>query len=509
MKRILAKAADVATLDDSLGTLRRGAVIVEDGTIAAVGPWEELARRGPFDEEAGSLEDDLLMPGLTSAHHHAGRAFRDGVSDGPLECWIQSIYGNAYQAGFSEEQVYLNTVWSCIELIRGGCTSVVEHHAGSPARERLGVPAAVRAYRDAGMRVGLCIGVRNQNRFHYEGDREIFDRLPPAVQAEVKGFLQPPDLDRFFEVWDSYFEDLHEPDGRVRIFLGPSGPQWCSEELLGRIKEAAGRRRTGIQIHLLETAYQRAAGPKLAGKSMVARLDELGFWGPEISCAHGVWLSEEDMAVLRDRGVTVVHNPSSNLRLSSGIAPVRVMRKMGVSLALGADGMGMNDDNDVLADIRLGHLLQRLPGVNLPPIRAEEWYKLAAGGGARALLQADSLGSLAPGKKGDFLLVDTKRLRRPAADPDIDPLLLLLQRGMGRDVHAVYVEGEAIMREGKILTVDEEAVAAEIAKLWPPFYARVKDLRPLYHQLEEDIRKQYEGWDLRLPNASRYQYNAH
>ncbi|MEE9275620.1 MAG: amidohydrolase family protein [bacterium] len=508
MGKTLVKAAHLATLDDSLGVIPRGAIVVEGGRIAAAGPWEEISRLGPFAEEAGSLEDDILMPGLTSAHHHAGRNFRDGISDQPLECWIQTLYGNAQSAGFNDEEVYLNTVWSCLELIRGGCTSVVDHHAPSPARERLGVPAAVRAYRDAGMRVGLCVGVRNQNRFHYEGDEAVFGRLPPEVQEEVGGFLKPLDQGRFFETWDSYFEDLHEPEGRVRIFLGPSGPQWCSEDLLARVKDAAGRRSTGIQIHLLETVYQRALGPRWKGKSLVRWLDELGFWGEEVSCAHGVWLSREDMDILRDRGVTLVHNPSSNLRLSSGIAPVRLMREAGMSVAIGADGMGMNDDNDMLTDLRLGHLLQRLPGVDTPPIAPGEWWKLAVAGGARALLQPGDLGSLAPGKKADFILVSAKRLRAPAANPDLDPLELLLQRGVGRDVHAVYVEGRALMREGKILSVDEEALAAEIGRIWALRYPRVKALRPLYKKLEEEIRKEFGGWDLRLPHANCYRYNA-
>lgn len=509
MKRLLVKAAHVATLDEKLGTIEKGAVLIEGDEIKEVGSFEALSAKGPFDEEFGSLDDDLLMPGLVSAHHHSGRGFRDGILDGALECWIQTLYGNVHAAGFSEEEIYLNTIWSCLELIRGGCTGVVDLHAGNPKHERLGIPATVRAYRDAGIRVALCVSVRNMNRLTYEGDDKVFHGLPPEIQEEIGGFLQSPDLDRFFETWNSYFDDLHEEGGRVRIFLGPSGPQWCSEALLERIKDEAKSKNTGIQIHLLETAYQRAAGPRTKGKSLVAWLDDQGFWGPEVSCPHCVWLSRDDMAILRDRGVSVVHNPSSNLRLSSGIAPVRVMREMGLNVAFGADGMGINDDNDVLADLRLGHLLQRLPGVDTAPIAAEDWYRLNVRGGARVMLQADSLGALAPGKKADFIQISQKRLRYPAANPEHDPLLLLLQRGMGHDVHSVWVGGEAIMRDGKILCVDEAALADEIHRLWSARYPRINALRPLYRHVEEKVRKEFEGWDLDLPGNNLYQYNAH
>lgn len=228
------------------------------------------------------------------------------------------------------------------------------------------------------------------------------------------------------------------------------------------MKEAARRRQTGIQFHLLETAYQRAAGPRTKGKSLVKWLDELGFWGEEVSCAHGVWLSKEDLAILQERGSTVVHNPSSNLRISSGIAPVRMMMELGVPVASGVDGFGVNDDNDLLADLRIGHFLQRLPGLTTTPLSAEGWFKMAVQGGARVLLESESLGSLSPGKKADFILVDLQRLRHPSLIPDVDFLNLLLHRGLGRDVDSVFVGGAGAHR-----------------------------------------------WDHRLPNEARYQYNAH
>ena len=508
MKRLLVKAGCVATLDDSIGTLTRGAILVEDGTIAAVGSYDELSRRGPFDEEVGSLEYDLLMPGLTSAHHHSGRTFLEGHSDRPLECWLPYVFGVS-RSGFSDEDHYLNTAWSCIELIRGGCTSAVDHHTGGSPHERQGIPSVVQAYRTVGMRVAVCVGIGDLDRFYYGGDEEVLKRLPPEAKDAVRNLTGPPDLDQFFEVWDSLFQELHEPKGRVRIFLGPLGAHRCSGELLRRVKDSARRCKTGIQLHLLETLYQRASGPRIRGKSLVSWLEELGFWGEEVSCAHGIWVSEEDLAILKERGVTVVHNPSSNLRSSSGIAPIRIMMEHGVPLAIGGDGFGANDDNDLLMDLRLGHMLQRLPGISVPPISPEDWFKMAVKGGARVLLQSESLGSLSQGKKADFILVDMKRIRHPTVNPSVDPLSLLLQRGLGRDVHTVYVDGQAVMREGKILTIDEEAIAKELKKSMERHYPRYEALRPEYLRVEEEIRNLLSGWDVDLPAKARYQYNLH
>ena len=509
MGKLLAKASCVVTVDDAFGVIPRGAIAIEGDTITEVGPYEELSRRGPFDEEVGSLENDLLMPGLISAHHHApGRTFRGGNSDQMLECWLPFLQG-IYRAGFSDREVYLNTAWACIELIRMGCTAAVDHHVGMPTQERLGIPTAVQAYKDSGIRVGFCVGIGDRNRLYYGDDEEVLSQLPTDVQEAASGFRSPPDIDGFFEVWDSFFEDLHEPDGRVRIFMGPTGPRWCSDELLSRIKSAAQRQHTGIQIHLLETAYQRAADPKTGGKSLVAWMDEMGFWGEDVSCAHGVWLTREDIEILKERGTVIVHNPANNLRLSSGIAPIHVMREIGVNLAFGADGCGVNDDNDLLMDLRLGDMLQRLPGALTPRIPPEEWIKMATLGGAQALLQAESLGSISPGKKADFILLDMRRLRYPSISPDVDPLSLLLQRGLGRDVRTMFVGGKAVMRDGTVLTLDEEAIAKEIDQFMGKHYPRLSALRPLFREVEAEIKTLYGEWDLGLPSKARYQYNLH
>ncbi|MFQ5915464.1 MAG: amidohydrolase family protein [Nitrospinota bacterium] len=190
MKRLLVKALCVATLDDSAGTITRGAVLVEDGIVTAVGPYDELFRQGPLDEEIGSLEDDLLMPGLTNAHHHSARYSRDGIPDEPLEHWLPFVLA-FYRSDLSDEEIFLNTAWSCIELIRSRCTSVVDFHSGIWPQKRLGIPPVVRAYREIGLRVGVCVSIGDINRLYYEGDDQVVNNLP-AEARRGRSSAHPP-----------------------------------------------------------------------------------------------------------------------------------------------------------------------------------------------------------------------------------------------------------------------------------------------------------------------------
>ncbi|MFQ5913557.1 MAG: amidohydrolase family protein [Nitrospinota bacterium] len=505
--RILAKAAFVASLDDSLGTISRGAVIVEGDKITAVGPYDQLSKQGPFSEEIGSLRSDLLMPGLTSSHHHAHRAFRDGHPDKPLEKWLPFRVG-PYAQGFSNEQIYLNKAWATIELIRAGCTSVLDWHTGVGRADRLGVPIAIKAYREIGMRVALALGVTDQNRLFYLGNEKVFNRLSKRAKAGAKGALFPLNHDKFFGLWTSLRKELTRPDGRVQIYHGPAAPHTCSDALLRRMKRSAEEHKAGIQIHLDESPHQRAAAFEAKGKSNVQWMDELGFWGPEVSCAHGVWLSEDDLQILKNRGTTVVHDPGSNLRLFSGIAPVHVMRKVGTPLAFGADGVGINDNNDLMMDIRLADMLQRLPGLKTPRISAENWFKIAIQGGARVLLQENALGSLSPGKNADFILVDLERMRSPSTSSDVEPLELLIHRGFGSDVHTSYVAGRPVMRSGKILNIDEKAIAKGIKKAMAGKYPFYKKVKPVVAESEEIVADLVKSWDLRLSPKTGYRYNS-
>ena len=334
MTRRLVKANLVVTLEESMGVLSEGAVVIEGNRIVDVGPYDRLKQEGPFEEELGSLTSSILLPGLIDAHHHGRGTFRDGIPDTPLEIWLPYLTAGA-EGGFSPEEVYLQTQWSAMELIRAGVTSVM-NLMPTLSLPDFGAGTALQAYWDLGMRA--CLGPLLWDRYHfaYEEDESFLRRLPREVAAQLAGKLQGFDIDEYLKRWRGVFDTWHGRGDRLKVYLAPTGVTRIAETSLRRMKAEADERSTGLQTHALETRYQALYAKRVWGKSAVRHLLDLGVLGPEVSLAHMVWTDREDMAILADSGTVCVHNPSVNLRLCSGIAPVREMVRQGVGVALGS-----------------------------------------------------------------------------------------------------------------------------------------------------------------------------
>ncbi len=509
MDRILIRANRVLTLRDQNDVLSKGAVIVADGRIEAVGAHEELSKRGPFDEELGSLTRDIAMPGLVSAHHHSGNGIRDGLEDFPLEVWLPLVVGS-YQAGIDEEETYLRALWSGLELQRNGVTTVVDFHTPSPSLPGWGIPACIQAYLDAGMRVSLGISVGDQNPFVYGDHRSFLAALPKAQRKWAEGFLAPVDPDAFFRVFDEMFGEFDGKEGIVRILLTPQGIQWCSDELLGRVKRKAGEVGTGIQLHVYESRYEMMYGPRELGKSGIRHLGDIGFLGPEVSFAHCIWPSEEDISLVADTATAVVHNPSQNLKLVNGIAPVSVMRDKGVRFGMGTDGSSLNDDNDIWTELRLGWFLARQPSIDWRPIPAREWMSRCIREGNQIAMQ-QNVGGLEAGRAADLVLLDGGRIfKDPVSNPDIDPWELCLHRAQGgRDVHTVISAGRVVRRKGKSVLVDERDIGRRLGKALRKRYGRLRKDKKFIAPVLEEIRGHFRSWEdeTDVPAPRVYRYN--
>lgn len=508
MPRRLVKASLVVTLDEGLGTFSEGAVLIEGDRIVEVGPYERLKGKGPFEEEWGSLTSSILLPGLIDAHHHARGTFRDGIPDTPLERWLPYLTAGA-EGGFSPEEVYLQTQWAAIELIRAGVTGVVNLMPALSLPD-LGAGTALQAYWDLGMRA--CVGPLFWERYHfaYEEDETFLRRLPKKLAARLKGKAQALTLEEYLKCWRGLFDAWHGRGGRLKLYLAPTGVTRTSEASLRRMKAEANERTTGLQTHCLETRYQALYGERVWGRSAVRHLLELELLGPEVSLAHMVWARREDMAILADTGTTCVHNPSVNLRLFSGIAPVREMVRQGVAVALGTDGTGVNDDNDLLSDLRLASFLHRTPGIEAEALTALDWLRLLCHGGARVMGEKESLGSLSPGKKADLVLLSKDRIfASPAVNPWIDPVEVLVHRASRYDVQTVLVDGRPILKEGKFQTVDEEDVRSRLSRLKEEKYQRMVQDRHLLEGLEREVKEFYRAWEEPplLKNPVLYRYN--
>ena len=389
---------------------------------------------------------------MVNAHAHSNENWFRGLWDNlPLEPWMLFSYPVLAAPAQSPDEIYVRTLLGGIELLRSGATTVVDFlYDGEEALEPV-----VRAYRDLGLRA--LVGLGYSDRAYHETvvldeglvPRELIDRLErerPPSWAELEAMTRRA-VERF-----------HRPEEGISICPAPSGPQRCTDEMLAGCARLADELDLVIHIHVLETRMQALSGRRMYGRTLPEHLDELGFLSPRVSFEHGIWLTPSDVELVRDRGVTVVHNPVSNMKLGSGIAPVPELLRHGVNVALGTDGMCSNDGNDMFATLKTAALLHKLWEVDYEEwLGAEEAWTLATRGGAAAAGDP-ALGTLEPGARADLVLLDLDSL---VFTPLNDPLRQLALGSTTLAVSSVMVGGEWRLRDGVLLGVDEAAVLAE------------------------------------------------
>lgn len=509
MTRMLVKSKVMLPMTTPFTAIDQGAAIVEDGVIQAVGPLEELAGRSPFDREIGSELRHIALPGFVNAHHHATGPSRLGLFEGPLEVRHLWRLERNFPA-LTPEEAYYHTLWFNIDMIKGGVTSVIDLHGSDPRVEEMGMPASVQSYLDCGLRVVLDLGCSDRHRFVY-GDDEVFvASLPDHLASRLRPTLRPFDAESFFSFWERTYRQYHGAAGRVSIGFGPAGLQWCTDTLLTRIRDAARERGVKVQLHLLETMYQLLFGRRAWGKTPVQHLHDLGLLGPDLSCAHGVWVSGDDCRLLAESGTTVAHNPASNLVLASGIAPVMDMLEAGVNVAFGLDALDSTDTNDYLTDLRLGWLVHRRPGIETRRPSPAEMLRLATVGGARALPDGARLGSLEPGKRADIVLLDRDRIySSPYISPTVPVEEVILRRAVGRDVDAVIIDGRVVLEDRRVVMVDEARVREKVMASMERFLAQAEADGDFIRELEVHVREFYRRLEEEQGTVTpHYRYNT-
>jgi len=474
-----------------------------------VGRFADLGPRFAGAEILGS-ERHLVLPGLINAHHH-GRGLSPvqlGVPDDALESWLLGAY----------EQVpadrYLDTLYCNLRLIESGVTTVIHSHSLFNAADfDTEMEAMVRAYREAGLRAVFALRARNQNFLTYGDDDGFVASLPEVLRPAVRDLVTPGRIsdDEFFATFERVYRRYHSD--RFRVFLGPLAPQWCSDAILQRIVRAAEEYDTGIHTHLLETRYQRLYGRRAYGRGLVPHLRDIGFLGPRVSFAHTVWLTDDDIGLLSEAGSSACHNPGSNLRLRSGVAPVLRMLAAGLNVALGMDSHGLNDDDDMWQEMRLCHRLHRPPGLEQAVLTAAQLFHLATAAGAKAALWDGQIGSLEPGKRADVVLLDLEATGFPFTDPRISPLELAVTRAKREHVAAVLIDGQTVYRDGRHFSPSGEHLSLQEVgrRLAQSVEERADSLehlsrRELVRLLRPHLERHYRAWV--EPLTPHYVYNA-
>jgi cytosine/adenosine deaminase-related metal-dependent hydrolase len=278
--------------------------------------------------------------------------------------------------------------------------------------------------------------------------------------------------------------------------------------LLVGLRDLASKYETGIHIHLQETIYQKLYGLRTWNKTPLQHLKDLDFLGSDVVCGHGVWVTDEDIETMASHRVSLCHNASSNLRLKSGIAPVNHFLDKGLRIALGSDEAGLNDDKDMVQEMRLALNIHRVPGVGKTSPTAHQIFQMATVNGAYATCFGDRVGTLKVGKRADIVLMNLENIEKPYLNPEVSIIDAVVHRGRSEDIDTVLVEGEVIMRGRKLTQIDEEILYKEVENMMsrPPTEDEL-DRRDLAEKVEPYLGDFLEG---ALPSSDQAHdyYNA-
>ena len=427
----------------------RGDVLIDGARIAAVGAG------------LGSLPDatrldatgKLVLPGLINAHTHAQHNLIRGIADSvTLELLLNA--GPAMYSNRSAEEEYLSALLGAVEMLKSGATAAYDLFMRLPSPSLEGIEAVVRAYSDAGIRAVVAPAVGDL-LFH-ETVPGLMAALPDDLRKELERRRAAHGPTILAIMRDGLLKYRDAAGGRVRLAVCPTIPAHCSDEFLLGCKRLAEEFDVGVHTHLAESKVQAISGLARYGKSLTRHLGDVGLLGPHLTLAHAIWIDADDIALLADTGSSVVHNPASNMKLGSGIAPVAEMLARGVSLSLGTDGSGSSDNQNMFEALRFAALLSKVRSPDYPDwLTADQVFRMATTGGANALGLGDRLGRVAPGYLADLVLVnlDSMYLR-----PLNHVTHQLVYSETGAAVDTVLVGGRIVVRGGQLLTVDEAAI---------------------------------------------------
>ena len=492
---------------ESSTVITDGALFQRDGLIEDVGPYDELKARHAADEEIGG-QKYVVLPGLVNAHHH-GRgisSFQLGTLEDSLETYILANWGRP------PIDSYVMSLYSNLRLIETGVTTVMYNHVLAPtAGLEEDLQKVLKAFSDSGVRTGFSVWFRDQNRLVYDDDEKFLANLPTDMAASVRKYLAAYDMsaDDYFSLFERIYREYGaDPSSKVRVLLSPANVQWCSDDFLQRTKEYATRYKTGVHIHMVESVYQKEYGTRTWGKTPVDHLNDLGFLGPELSCAHAVWLTDHDIDLLAETSTTICHNASSNLRLKNGVAPVSAMVARGVNVAVGTDSIALNDDDDMLQEMRLVSKLHRDSRIGGPSVNSHQILHMSTLGGAVPTFFSDQVGALERGRRADVVLLDLDSIQEPYLDPDTNPVDAMVYRGKASHVDTVIIDGEVILRDGRFTKINKEEIVAQLKEhLSHPMSPSGLEARQLGQRLMPYVERFFHGWEGE-GGSPHYRYNS-
>lgn len=454
-------------------------IIIEGKTIAEIKPTGNLVPDGKVIDASRRL----VTAGLINGHHHSHENFHKGRYDKlPLELWMNYVRP-LEPFPLTPRQIYLRTMIGAIEALRSGTTTIADDMNVSPLLREDHVEAAYQAYEDIGIRA--LVGITLFDRPFFRGVPFVDEEFPKDLLRELDS-KPKSSPDKILGFARKLATTRHPDFHRVGYIAAPSAPQRCSEGFLLKVRSLADEYDLPTMIHVQETRLQVVTGKLFYGSTMVEYLDRIGFLKPKTTLIHGVWLNPREIELLSKSGVTIQYNPISNLKLGSGLTPMRALLDAGVNVSLASDGCGSIETVHMLKVVQAAALTQKLRGEDYTRwIGAKEAWLAGTTGSAHAIGRGKDLGALEVGRLADLAVY---RLDRIPFVPLNNPLNHLVYGETGENLDMVFVDGEMVMKEGKLTRINEAAIIDEILE-------EHANLLPLIEQSEkqvETIRAAYE-----------------
>lgn len=418
MADIIIKNGYILTMDPSTDNIKNGVVVIEDGLITDVCESTEETAETVID-----VQGNVIMPGFVNTHTHAGMTlFRGYADDLALSDWLENHIWPA-EAELTAFDVYAGTRLACLEMIRSGTIAFADMYF---FMDEVG-----KVVENSGLRAALSYGMI-----------ELWD--------EEKGKRELKEGKSFVREWNG------KADGRISAMYGPHAPNTCSKEFLMKVREQATGDNAKIHIHVLETEAELNQMKDQYGMCSVNMLDEIDFFGPDVLAAHCIWLSDGDMDILRNNNVNISHNPVSNMKLASGIAPVTKLLDRGANVCLGTDGCASNNNLDMFGEMKTAALLQKVDTMDPMALPARKVLEMATVNGAKAL--DINSGMIRKGYNADVIIVD---MNKAHLNPLYDVPSHLVYSAGSSDVRTTIVNGKVLMDDYRVICMDEQKVIDE------------------------------------------------
>ena len=436
-------------------------------------------------EEAGPASGprSFVIPAFVNAHDHArATASSFGAVGMPLESWIlRTALGSPIDP-------YLTAASALARSARAGCAAMMVHYTRLSGTMPLldEAKAIARAASDVGIRVAFALAVRDQNPIVYGDAEPVLSGLSGDERKTIEDlFVRAPMSPKaYIELTDAIAAAISGP--MVDVQLGPAGVQWCSKPLLEAVAENSAQTGRRIHMHMLETVYQRAWADRNF-PDMVSWLRDIGFLSERLTLAHCIHARPDELEMIAASGARIVTNFSSNMHLRSGLAPIAAAHKCGCTIAVGVDGLALDEDDDILREMRLVQMAHGGVGFKATWTPAE-LFALAVRNGRRAI-GAPGTGELVAGNPADFVVIDLDRLDRDQIMP-VDPMALLFARGNASLVKEVVVAGKTIAKDGACMGVDLPAIEQELRGMYRANVGKLGSFQRMWPSLSERV----SGW---------------